>query len=71
MFPCRDRFEIDSEVTMQVRKRLFCAAIYTKNASFYQDRLGTNIGKVEKKSGVFPYDVGPFGLLNASLSVMC
>ena len=30
----------------------FCA-IYIQNASFYQDRLGTNIGKTPKKSGVF------------------
>ena len=27
----------------------FCDAIYIYNASFYQDRLGTNIGKALKK----------------------
>ena len=30
-----------------VKKRRFCA-IYISNASFYQDRLGTNIGKALK-----------------------
>ena len=29
------------------------AIIYHKNGSFCQDRLGTNIGKTHKKSGVF------------------
>jgi hypothetical protein len=31
-----------------VRKRRLFAPFCSKNASFYQDRLGTNIGKVEK-----------------------
>jgi hypothetical protein len=36
--------------TQQVRKRTsFCAVFYTLNASFYQDRLGTNIGKTQKR----------------------
>jgi hypothetical protein len=31
--------------------RLFCDAIlYTKNSSFYQDRLGTNIGRTQKET---------------------
>ena len=30
-------------------KRLFCAPFYTNNRIFYQDRLGTNTGKVEKR----------------------
>jgi hypothetical protein len=34
---------------IQVRNATFCDAIYTYNASFYQDRLGTNIGKALKK----------------------
>jgi hypothetical protein len=33
----------------QVRKRVFCAPFYTKNVSFYQGRLGTNIGKTQKE----------------------
>jgi len=43
---------------MQVRKRLsFAMPFYTKTASFYQDRLGTNIGKALKKwSRVFLQD---------------
>jgi hypothetical protein len=28
-------------------------AIYTSERLFYQDKLGTNIGKVEKRGGVF------------------
>ena len=32
-----------------VRRRLFCAPFYTSNRIFYQDRLGTNTGKVEKR----------------------
>jgi hypothetical protein len=31
-----------------VKKRHFCA-IFVSNASFYQDRLGTNIGKTQKR----------------------
>jgi hypothetical protein len=27
----------------------FCAAIYISKRTFYQDRLGTNLGKVEKR----------------------
>ena len=35
------------------------APFYTKNASFHQDRLGTNIGKPLKKRVVaFPYGKG-------------
>ena len=30
------------------KRRFFCAILY-KNASFYQDRLGTNIGKTQKR----------------------
>jgi hypothetical protein len=37
---------------MQVRKRPFLA-IYTLKRSFYQDRLGTNIGKPLKKGDAF------------------
>ena len=33
----------------EVTKRAFCA-IYTLKSSFYQDRLGTNIGKTPKKA---------------------
>ena len=33
----------------QVRKRN-CCAIFPKNASLYQDRLGTNIGKTQKRA---------------------
>ena len=33
----------------------FLCHFYTKNASFYQDRLGTNIGKALKKRVAFPY----------------
>jgi hypothetical protein len=36
----------------EVRKRSFLAIFYIKR-SFYQDRLGTNIGKVLKKETVF------------------
>ena len=36
----------------QVRKRI-CCAIFPKNASLYQDRLGTNIGKALKKEKIF------------------
>ena len=32
----------------QVKRRHFCDAIYI-NASFYQDRLGTSIGKTQKR----------------------
>jgi hypothetical protein len=35
-----------------VKKRHFCA-IYISNASFHQDRLGTNIGKTQKKRVAF------------------
>ena len=35
-----------------VRKRHFCA-IHTLNASFYQDRLGTVIGKTQKRVAFF------------------
>jgi hypothetical protein len=39
---------------LQVRKRVFLRhRVCIKMPSFYQDRLGTNIGKVEKESGVF------------------
>eukprot|EP01046_Picozoa_sp_COSAG06_P071940 COSAG06_NODE_20811_length_780_cov_1.126285_1_plen_58_part_10 len=31
---------------LKVRNATFCA-IYAENASFYQDRLGTNIGKTQ------------------------
>jgi hypothetical protein len=37
----------------KVRKRSLFCAIYTLNALFYQDRLGTNIGKALKKGTVF------------------
>jgi hypothetical protein len=37
----------------QVKKRHLCA-IFIQNASFYQDRLGTNIGKALKKRVAFP-----------------
>jgi hypothetical protein len=35
------------------KKRLFGASFMLKVVSLYQDRLGTNIGKAETKSGVF------------------
>jgi hypothetical protein len=35
----------------KVRNATFCA-IHIQNASFYQDRLGTNIGETQRKSGV-------------------
>jgi hypothetical protein len=34
-------------------KNAFFGAIYTYKRSFYQDRLGTNIGKVEKRVAFF------------------
>ena len=36
----------------KVRKRYFLSTFYNKNDHFYQDRLGTNIGKTQK-SAVF------------------
>ena len=55
----------------EVAKRAFCA-IYTLKSSFYQDRLGTNIGKTQKKP-VFSKARTPAiprtpGAKNASLS---
>jgi hypothetical protein len=41
---------------MGAKNATFCA-IYVQNVSFYQDRLGTNIGKALKKSVVFRRDV--------------
>jgi hypothetical protein len=35
------------------KNAIFEPFIQCKNASFYQDRLGTNIGKNSKESGVF------------------
>ena len=40
-----------------VRKDAFFGAISYTNRVFYQDRLRTNIGKVEKTRRVFPADV--------------
>eukprot|EP01046_Picozoa_sp_COSAG06_P031999 COSAG06_NODE_3164_length_5749_cov_16.498407_6_plen_64_part_00 len=37
----------------KAKVRAIFAPFYTKNASFYQDRLGTNIGKTHTQSGVF------------------
>ena len=37
----------------QVRKNATFCAMYILNASFYQDRLGTNIGKAEKRVALF------------------
>ena len=37
---------------LQVRKRVFCDAILYLNGVIYQDRLGTNIGKIEKRGRV-------------------
>jgi hypothetical protein len=34
-------------------KHHFCDAIYIQNDSFYQDRLGTNIGKTQKRVVLF------------------
>jgi hypothetical protein len=34
---------------LKVRNATFCDAIYIQNALFYQDRLGTNIGKLKKR----------------------
>ena len=39
-------------VRAEVRQRSFCAIVMSKR-SLYQDRLGTNIGKTQKESGVF------------------
>ena len=41
--------------SLEVRKRVSFAQFYTKNASFYQDRLGTNTGRTRKESGFFLY----------------
>eukprot|EP01046_Picozoa_sp_COSAG06_P023425 COSAG06_NODE_1859_length_8205_cov_15.172095_6_plen_96_part_00 len=38
-----------------IRKRISFCAIYTYKRSFYQDRLGTNIGKALKKRDAFSY----------------
>jgi hypothetical protein len=38
-----------SMIVSTVRKRLFCAVAFPKKPNVYQDRLGTNIGKVENK----------------------
>jgi hypothetical protein len=38
-----------TELFPEVKKRRFCDAILIQNALFYQDRLGTNIGKALKK----------------------
>jgi hypothetical protein len=38
-----------AELFPEVKKRRFCDAIFIQNALFYQDRLGTNIGKALKK----------------------
>jgi hypothetical protein len=47
--PCH-RCDDGRELLQQVWKTPFFAVpFYTKNASFYQDRLGTNIGKALKK----------------------
>ena len=51
-----------------VRKRHFLRCHLYINASFYQDRLGTNIGKTQKKSGVSP-ELVPFGATNIRVSV--
>jgi hypothetical protein len=48
------------------RKRSFLA-IYTSNRSFHQDRLGTNIGKVEKRYACF---AGGLGSIMASKSLL-
>ena len=37
---------------MRRRQHRIVIYIYEKNASFYQDRLGTHIGGTQKKSGV-------------------
>jgi hypothetical protein len=48
-----------SDWTIQrCEKRHFCDAIFRSNASFYQDRLGTNIGKALKKR-VVAFFLGP------------
>jgi hypothetical protein len=49
---------IASIYLMQVRKRISFARFYTKNASFYQDMLGTNIGKALKKEMRFLFTAG-------------
>jgi hypothetical protein len=43
----RRGFNVASLLCME-RKASFCA-IYIENASFYQDRLGTNTGKTQKR----------------------
>jgi hypothetical protein len=42
----------------QVRKRHFLSHLYIKKMMFYQDRLGTNIGKTQKRMA-FPYSSRP------------
>ena len=40
------------DVCSGAKNATFCA-IYIQNRTFYQDRLGTNIGKVEKRVAFF------------------
>ena len=52
------------EGSRAVKKRHFCAI--SRNASFYQDRLGTNIGKTQKREmrfliGELVQEVPPHG----------
>jgi hypothetical protein len=44
-----------------LRKTPFVSNLYTKTTTICQDRLGTNIGKVEKKDGVFRTWITPSG----------
>jgi hypothetical protein len=51
----RTNFQFDTKAASSVKKRHFCDAICIQNASFYQDRLGTNIGKaLQKRVVAFP-----------------
>jgi hypothetical protein len=45
----------------------FCA-VYIQNASFYQDRLGTDIGKVEKRVAFFAGGGDDQGLAAAAVA---
>ena len=49
---CASVWEERGRVAPSVKKRGHFCAVCIENASFYQDRLGTNIGKTRNKSGV-------------------
>ena len=47
--------EGDDDSALLVRKTPLLSNIYTYKRSFYQDRLGTNTGNVEKREGCWVY----------------